>query len=111
MRGPNKYTYSISKDLHLDVLLIKIGSFTMYYSSQKARERKVKRKDVITQIKILQDMWPSQLYSELLSELKTELEEITKYELKGILTLSWIYEFITNLHGKQNRSKLDHLPN
>jgi hypothetical protein len=40
-------------------------------------------------------MCPSQLYSELLSELQRELEEIRKYELKGLLIRSnckWIEE-------------------
>lgn len=95
--GPDAELY-IRKDLFLDVLLMKIRSLSIYYSSLKAKERKDKKKDSITQIKALQEMYdmcPSQLYSDLLNELQTELEDIRKYELNGLLIRShckWIEE-------------------
>lgn len=74
--GPDAELY-IRKDLFLDVLLMKIRSLSIYYSSLKAKERKYKKNDFIIQIKTLQEMYdmcPSQLYSDLLNELQTELE-------------------------------------
>lgn len=95
--GPDAELY-IRKDLFLDVLLMKIRSLSIYYSSLKAKERKDKKKDFIIQIKTLQEMYdmcPSQLYSNLLNELQTELEDIRKYELNRLLIRShckWIEE-------------------
>ena len=69
---------------------------TLHYSARKAKERNNRKKELQTQIKVKLEMYNTyhlRIYSDMLSDLQIEQEEIRKYELNGLLVRSkctWI---------------------
>ena len=79
---------TIDDDLFLEMILMNIRKMTIPYCASKKRDKN-KRKDIlekqIQNIKSQFDANPSGELCESLSELNTELEEIRKTELNGLL--------------------------
>ena len=69
---------------------------TLHYSARKAKERNNRKQELQTQIKVILEMYNTyhlRIYSDMLSDLQIEQEEIRKYELNGLLVRSectWI---------------------
>ena len=79
---------SIEDDLFLETLLMNIRGVTISYSSWKKKERNNLKTDIEKQIKLKQEEFDndhSEQLSEQLTDLNTQLEDIRKYELEGLL--------------------------
>ena len=61
---------------------MKIRSMTLHLSARKAKERNNRKQKLQTQIKVILEMYNTyhlRIYSDMLSDLQIEQEEIRKY--------------------------------
>lgn len=92
----NESTLEIPDNLFLDVLLMKIRDMAIQMSSKLTRERREHKVKISNNLKFLHDMYSDNhlpLYLDMINDLERDLEEIRKYELKGLLLRShckWI---------------------
>ncbi len=90
---------TISDQMFLELLLLEIRSTAMFLSSQIKKKNEEKVKKLVKEIKILEELAQSypdtdnNILTQLLSEAKSELEQIRKDNLKGSVLRSkanWI---------------------